>query len=210
MFSSWQNRPGPRATQPLTPGFDLELDWSDGGAKCPTIATIGSLSNASDCIACQKRSRSFGNMLLKTLGLSLALEGVGQGKGSCCCCPTRRTASQTDEAGVAKPPRRIMDIPRITIEDLKRRVDAHEALAVLDPRAADAWKSSESQIPGSIRVPPDEVDKHHQRFRAIDWWSRIARDTTSTPAPVWRGQLRTPDDRFARRRGDFPSIFLNP
>jgi rhodanese-related sulfurtransferase len=53
-----------------------------------------------------------------------------------------------------------MDIPRISIEDLKRRMDAHEALAVLDSRAADAWKSSESQIPGSIRVPPDEVDKH--------------------------------------------------
>jgi rhodanese-related sulfurtransferase len=53
-----------------------------------------------------------------------------------------------------------MDIPRISIEDLKRRMDAHEALAVLDSRVADAWKSSESQIPGSIRVPPDEVDKH--------------------------------------------------
>jgi rhodanese-related sulfurtransferase len=53
-----------------------------------------------------------------------------------------------------------MDIPRITIEDLKRRMDAHEALAVLDSRAADAWKSSGSQVPGSIRVPPDEVDKH--------------------------------------------------
>jgi hypothetical protein len=52
-----------------------------------------------------------------------------------------------------------MDIPRISIEDLKRRMAAHEALAVLDSRAADAWKSSESQIPGSIRVPPDEVDK---------------------------------------------------
>ena len=64
------------------------------------VATIGSLSNASDCIACQKRSRSFGNMLLKTLGLSRASEGVGQGKGSYCCGPTRRTAFQTDEAGV--------------------------------------------------------------------------------------------------------------
>jgi rhodanese-related sulfurtransferase len=52
------------------------------------------------------------------------------------------------------------DIPRITIEDLKRRIDAHEALTVLDSRASDAWKNSDGQIPGSIRVPPDEVDKH--------------------------------------------------
>ena len=52
------------------------------------------------------------------------------------------------------------DIPRITVEDLKRRIDAHEALTVLDSRASDSWKSSDVQIPGSIRVPPDEVDKH--------------------------------------------------
>ena len=53
-----------------------------------------------------------------------------------------------------------MTVPRITIEDLKRRMDAHEALAILDSRASDAWKSSDSQIPDSIRVPPDEVDQH--------------------------------------------------
>ncbi len=53
-----------------------------------------------------------------------------------------------------------MIVPRITIEDLKRRMDAHEAVTVVDSRALDAWKSSESQIPGSIRLPPDEVDKH--------------------------------------------------
>lgn len=53
-----------------------------------------------------------------------------------------------------------MNVPRITIEDLKRRMDAHEALTLLDSRAPDAWTSSNLQIPGSIRVPPDEVDKH--------------------------------------------------
>jgi len=53
-----------------------------------------------------------------------------------------------------------MTAPRISIEDLKRRMDARETLAILDSRAPDAWKSSNSQIPGSLRVPPDEVDKH--------------------------------------------------
>jgi rhodanese-related sulfurtransferase len=53
-----------------------------------------------------------------------------------------------------------MNIQRITIEDLKKRIDAHEALTVLDARAPDVWKDSEVQIPGSIRVPPDEVDEH--------------------------------------------------
>lgn len=53
-----------------------------------------------------------------------------------------------------------MNIPRMTVEELKRRMDAHEALAVLDSRSLEAWKSSDVQIPGSVRVPPDEVDKH--------------------------------------------------
>jgi len=54
----------------------------------------------------------------------------------------------------------MMNVPRITIEELKRRMDAHEPLTVLDSRAPDAWKGADSQIPGSIRMPPDEVDKH--------------------------------------------------
>jgi rhodanese-related sulfurtransferase len=51
-------------------------------------------------------------------------------------------------------------VQRITAEDLKRRMDAHEPVAVLDTRAPEVWKNSDVQIPGSIRVPPDEVDKH--------------------------------------------------
>jgi rhodanese-related sulfurtransferase len=53
-----------------------------------------------------------------------------------------------------------MNIKRITVEELKRRMDAHEALTVLDARAPDAWERSDVQIPGSIRVPPDKVDEH--------------------------------------------------
>lgn len=36
-----------------------------------------------------------------------------------------------------------MNIPRITVEELKRRMDAHEALTVLDSRSLEAWKSSD-------------------------------------------------------------------
>jgi rhodanese-related sulfurtransferase len=53
-----------------------------------------------------------------------------------------------------------MDEPRITIDDLKRRMDAHEPLMLLDSRSAVAWESSDVEIPRSVRVPPDEVDKH--------------------------------------------------
>ena len=60
-----------------------------------------------------------------------------------------------------------MAIQRITMEELKRRMDAHEPLTVLDSRSPEAWKNSNVQIPGSIRVPPDEVAEH---------LSEIARD----------------------------------
>lgn len=53
-----------------------------------------------------------------------------------------------------------MELSRITKEDLKRRMDAHEPIAILDTRAVDAWSKSDVQIPGAIRVPPDGVELH--------------------------------------------------
>ena len=53
-----------------------------------------------------------------------------------------------------------MPVQRITAQDLKRRMDTHEPLTLLDTRAPDVWKNSDVQIPGSIRVPPDEVGQH--------------------------------------------------
>jgi rhodanese-related sulfurtransferase len=53
-----------------------------------------------------------------------------------------------------------MPVERISAAELKRRIDAHDPVAILDSRAPDAWKNSDVQIPGSIRVPPDEVEQH--------------------------------------------------
>jgi rhodanese-related sulfurtransferase len=53
-----------------------------------------------------------------------------------------------------------MAVQRITAEHLKRLMDGHEQLTILDTRSPDSWKSSNVQIPGSKRVPPDVVDKH--------------------------------------------------
>ena len=47
---------------------------------------------------------------------------------------------------------------RITQEDLKRRLDAHERLTLIDVRAPNAWKASEVRLPDAVRVPPNEVD----------------------------------------------------
>jgi rhodanese-related sulfurtransferase len=50
-------------------------------------------------------------------------------------------------------------LPVITIEELKRRLDAHEQIALLDARAPAAWQQSDMQLPGSLRVPPRDVDR---------------------------------------------------
>jgi rhodanese-related sulfurtransferase len=53
-----------------------------------------------------------------------------------------------------------LSLYRITPDDLKRRVDAREPIAILDTRAEDAWHESDVQIPGAMRVPPDDVARH--------------------------------------------------
>jgi rhodanese-related sulfurtransferase len=57
-----------------------------------------------------------------------------------------------------------MEAPRIEKDELKRRLDAGEQFTILDDRSPEAWEKADTQIPGSIRVPPDELDKHLQEI----------------------------------------------
>jgi rhodanese-related sulfurtransferase len=52
-----------------------------------------------------------------------------------------------------------MEIPRITLEgvaDAKRR---GERVVFVDTRSAQAWESATEQIPGSVRMLADEVER---------------------------------------------------
>lgn len=53
-----------------------------------------------------------------------------------------------------------MEPDRISREEVKRRLDAGEHIGFLDTRSVDAWRKADAQIPGSTRVPPDEVEQH--------------------------------------------------
>jgi rhodanese-related sulfurtransferase len=53
-----------------------------------------------------------------------------------------------------------MEPQRISVDELKRRLDSGESIAFIDARAGDAWQRAEVQIPGAIRVPPDEAEAH--------------------------------------------------
>lgn len=51
-----------------------------------------------------------------------------------------------------------MDPLRITPEELARRLERGDPLTIVDARSAEAWSKAREQIPGSVRVSPDDAD----------------------------------------------------
>ena len=54
--------------------------------------------------------------------------------------------------------------PRITVDELKRRMDAEEDFTFLDSRNPQAWAESDGMVPGAIRVPVNELEKYLSRI----------------------------------------------
>lgn len=52
------------------------------------------------------------------------------------------------------------DAPRITVDQLKRRMDAGEEFTFLDVRNPVAWAESDVMLPGAIRVHLDNLDEY--------------------------------------------------
>jgi rhodanese-related sulfurtransferase len=53
---------------------------------------------------------------------------------------------------------------RITVDELRRRMDAGEDFTILDDRNPQAWSQSDTMIPESIRVPSDELERNLARI----------------------------------------------
>jgi rhodanese-related sulfurtransferase len=51
------------------------------------------------------------------------------------------------------------DAPRITAQELKKRMEAGEDFTVIDVRNPQAWAESDTKIPEAIRVGMDELDE---------------------------------------------------
>lgn len=49
---------------------------------------------------------------------------------------------------------------RISVEEIKQRMAAGEAFVFIDARAPAAWKEATAKIPGSVRIPPGQLEKH--------------------------------------------------
>jgi rhodanese-related sulfurtransferase len=52
------------------------------------------------------------------------------------------------------------EAPRISVSQLRRRIDAGEQFTIIDVRNPHAWAESDAMMPGAIRIPIDELDKH--------------------------------------------------
>jgi rhodanese-related sulfurtransferase len=53
-----------------------------------------------------------------------------------------------------------MEATRVTVDEVKARMDRGEPVLFLDTRNPTAWSESEVKLPGALRVPADEVEQH--------------------------------------------------
>ena len=53
-----------------------------------------------------------------------------------------------------------MESTRVTVDEVKERMERGEQFVFLDTRNPQAWGESDTKLPGAIRVPADEVEQH--------------------------------------------------
>ena len=56
--------------------------------------------------------------------------------------------------------RNAMEATRITVDELRERMNRGEQFTILDNRNPTAWSEANNKLPGALRVPADEVEKH--------------------------------------------------
>lgn len=53
-----------------------------------------------------------------------------------------------------------MEATRVTVEEVKERMQRGEQFTFMDTRNPQAWGESDVKLPGAIRVPANELDEH--------------------------------------------------
>ena len=52
-----------------------------------------------------------------------------------------------------------MEATRVTVDEVKERMDRGEEFTFVDTRNPKAWEEATTKLPGAIRVPADEVQE---------------------------------------------------
>ena len=58
------------------------------------------------------------------------------------------------------------DIPRMSIQELKNKIDNKEPVAILDVRQSDDYAGSDFMILGAIRIPVDRLKERYKELPA--------------------------------------------
>lgn len=53
-----------------------------------------------------------------------------------------------------------IEATRITVDEVKERMDRGEQFTFVDSRNPKAWAEAESKLPNAIRVPAEELEQH--------------------------------------------------
>jgi len=53
-----------------------------------------------------------------------------------------------------------MEATRVTVEEVRERMERGEPFTFVDTRNPTAWGEANEKLPGAIRVPADEVAAH--------------------------------------------------
>jgi rhodanese-related sulfurtransferase len=53
-----------------------------------------------------------------------------------------------------------MEPTRVTVDEVKERMERGEQFVFIDTRNPKAWGESDTKLPGAIRVPADVVEQH--------------------------------------------------
>lgn len=49
---------------------------------------------------------------------------------------------------------------RITVDELRRRMDSGEDFLFIDTRNPQAWENSSQKLPGAVRIPSDALEQY--------------------------------------------------
>jgi rhodanese-related sulfurtransferase len=53
-----------------------------------------------------------------------------------------------------------MEATRVTVDEVKERMDRGEAFTFVDTRNPKAWAEADTKLPRAIRMPADEAEQH--------------------------------------------------
>ena len=53
-----------------------------------------------------------------------------------------------------------MEATRVTVDEVKQRMDRGEAFTFIDTRNPKAWAEAQTKLPGALRLPAEEVEQH--------------------------------------------------